>query len=252
MKKHIWTQDYKITSYLVNLRGEAGLFPMLNFIQDVGWQHAMHLEVKLPKHLSWVFTRQKVVMHEWPKWNETILLKTWLRQPQSEQFLVRDYEIYRGDRLLGMASATFTVIDLTTRKIAAIKWPEINGHWQMLDHCLPLHPEKILFKSENVEKLTEFQVRNSDLDLNMHVNNTKYAQWILDALPIDTLVKGPYLNSYEVNFLAEAKLGDLVHIQLANPETTSHQHDFYQFQGQRQSDGKPIFTTLLGARKDPK
>ena len=35
-----WTEEYKIGSFYINLRGRVGLYAMLNFIQDVGWMHA--------------------------------------------------------------------------------------------------------------------------------------------------------------------------------------------------------------------
>lgn len=263
MKPLTWTQDYQVTSFLVNLRGEAGLHAMLSFIQDVGWQHALQLDVKLPKNFTWVFTRQKLVMRSWPKWKETVTIKTWLRSNLTGPFLLRDYEIYRKDDLLGVATATFTAIDLTTRKIGELDWNAFHQILPSHQQSLPITPEKIVFQTGKTQDLVTFQVRNSDLDLNFHVNNTKYAQWILDAIPIDTLTKGPHLHSYEVNFLAEAKLGNEIQLQLIEHEGLpaapppsaldggdSSRIRFFQFQGQRKPDGKPIFTALLGAMEE--
>ena len=61
-------------------------------------------------------------------------------------------------------------------------------------------PKKIIVSSK-CQELARFHVRNSDIDSNNHVNNTRYAQWILDSLPIDLLKKGVELKGYEVNFL---------------------------------------------------
>lgn len=119
MKKQIWTEDYKIASYLVNLRGKAGLYAILNFIQDVGWLHTINMKVKLEKHHGWVFTRQKLEMFEWPAWNQMITIRTWLRPP-SESFMMRDYEIYLADKKIGQCASTFTVMDMQTRKLALI------------------------------------------------------------------------------------------------------------------------------------
>lgn len=52
------------------------------------------------------------------------------------------------------------------------------------------------------EGAARFPVRPSDLDLNGHVNNLSFAQWILNASPL-SMHREHALSSYEVNFLAE-------------------------------------------------
>lgn len=244
-KKLVWNEDYKITSYMVNLRGQAGLYALLNFVQDVGWQHALHLQVQLPKNLAWVFTRQKLIMNEWPAWNQTLTLRTWLRPPDAGPFLFRDYEVFLDDRKIGECTSTFTVMDMSTRKLAPQDWSGYTPIWRE-DHRLPYIPGKNPVRSqEEVQTLASFQVRNSDIDLNHHVNNTKYAQWILDALPIDILRAGVELREYEVNFMAETKLGDLVQVQKTPTDLATGSESFIHFQGLREADQKPVFTASM-------
>lgn len=73
----VFSEDYKITSFMVNLRGRAGLYTVLNLIQDIGWQHAMKLGVQLPQGQGWVFTRQKLTMTEWPRYKDNVTVRTW-------------------------------------------------------------------------------------------------------------------------------------------------------------------------------
>ena len=243
MKKQIWEENYKITSYLVNLRGRAGLYAVLNFIQDVGWQHAIHMEVKLPKNLGWVFTRQKLVMTKWPAWNQDVTIRTWLRPPAGDAFFLRDYEILLKGEKIGECTSTFTVMDMQTRKMAVQDWSEYSHIWRQDGH-LEHKPVKIPFNPE-AENLTEFEVRNSDIDLNQHVNNTKYAQWILDSISIDTLRAEVELQEYEVNFLAETKSGDRVQVQQTVAASEGDDVSRTQFQGLRSSDQKPVFTAQM-------
>ncbi|MCC6137048.1 MAG: acyl-[acyl-carrier-protein] thioesterase [Bdellovibrionaceae bacterium] len=233
-----WTENYKITSYLVNLRKQAGLYSILNFIQDVGWQHGFQLGVQLPDNHGWVFTRQKLVMERWPQWNDTLKIKTWLREPEGA-FLFRDYELYLNDTKIGMCTSSFTVMDQISRKLAIQDWYTYPRFWKT-ESPLTNKPDKIPLKIP-AEDISQFEVRNSDIDLNEHVNNTKYAQWILDSLPINNLKGGVELKGYEVNFLAEMKLGDVITIQ----KTLDESPNLIQFQGQRMSDQKPVFTAQL-------
>ena len=91
----------------------------------------------------------------------------------------------------------------------------------------------------------QFQVRNSDIDLNKHVNNTKYAQWILDALPIQLLQAGVELKEYEVNFLAETKSQDVISVLQTSQDIPAEHLVITQFQGIRQSDNKPVFSAQM-------
>lgn len=239
-KPHIWSEEYKIASYFVNLRGRAGLYAILNFIQDVGWMHARQMNVRLEPSQGWVFTRQSLTMDAWPKWNETITIKTWIRPPQSELFFYRDYEILIGDKKIGECTSTFSVIDMNTRKMVALDHNKLGAVYRE-DYSRTESPEKIPWQTE-AQEIAKFEVRNSDLDMNNHVNNTKYAQWILDAIPLDILKGDVHLQKYEVNFLAETRSGDQVNLQMLKPAENTK---LTQFQGVRAADGKPVFAARL-------
>lgn len=236
----VFQEHYRITSYLVNLRQRAGLYAILNLVQDVGWQQALDLGFDLAgQNLSWVFTRQKLVMQYWPKWNETVTIRTWLRPANATPFVFRDYELFVEERKIGECTSSFTLIDSNTRKLAKPDWSSFEKVWRR-EGWLTHQPEKIILPKE-LEDLAEFEVRNSDLDLNNHVNNTKYAQWILDAVPVQTL-RTAELHEYEINFLAETRKGDRITVQeSALPRVDENA----LFQGLRKSDGKVVFTARL-------
>jgi medium-chain acyl-[acyl-carrier-protein] hydrolase len=240
MPAPIHTEDYRITSYLVNLRQRAGLYAMLNLIQDAGWQQAVELGFDLAgQGLLWVFTRQKLVMRRLPAWNETVSIRTWLRPVEKSPFVFRDYEIFVGEEKIGECTSSFTVIDEKTRKLGQPDWSSFEKVWRRDGH-LSLDPQKIVLE-KGLEDLAAFEVRNSDLDLNNHVNNTKYAQWILDAVPLRAL-KTADLHGYEINFLAETKMGDVITVQTVLPHSSP-----IQFRGLRKADGKVVFAARLTA-----
>lgn len=248
-KQKIWSESYNVASYSVNLKGRAGLYTVLNYIQDVGWQHARHLQIQLPENRGWVFTRQKLIMNYWPKWSENIQIKTWLRPATTDFFLIRDYELYCGENKIGICSSTFSVIDTVARKLAPLNWQDYAHVWNE-NGPLPFVPEKIAPAME-AENLVDFHVRNSDIDLNNHVNNTKYAQWILDAVPIDILKSNIILKEYEVNFLAESKIGDVIKLQkFENNSEDILADQIVHFQGLRATDNKFVFTAKLKIAKE--
>jgi len=239
MKKSLWSESYTVSSFLVNPQKKLGLFGLLNLIQDVAWEHATHLghghDKMIKDNIGWVLTRQKLAMSSWPEWGEKIELRTWIR-PIKGMIAVRDFEFFSKGIKIGDCSTQWLIMDLKTRKPSE-KVLNLDDEYRQ-DAPVNIDASKIIIRSE-LSPLTEFLVRNSDLDLNSHVNNTRYAQWVLDSI-LQHKHSEFFLNSYEVNFIAEAKAGDSVSI-LSTPLVA----DQIQFQGIRASDKKVIFVSTL-------
>lgn len=245
--ENIWEEKYKVTSYLVNLRQRAGLYATLNLIQDIGWVHAFNTKIKLPKNQGWVFTRQNLKMDYWPKWNEVVTIKTWLRTPIEKAFFYRDYELFVDEKKIGQCTSSFTIMNLETRKREEnVNLSLIPNIWQE-NYSLDQKPKKINWL-DNVSDVASFKVRNSDLDMNNHVNNTKYAQWVLDSLSLEDLTGNKELCEYDINFLSEAKSDDEITVQTSGEQSTD-ENFWVQFQGVRNRDQKPIFVVQLKFKK---
>lgn len=246
MDEKIFSQKFTIASYNVNIRKKLGLYGLLNFIQEVGFQHAHHLNIKLNSNQGWVFTRQKLNVLHWPKWGETLETKTWIAKSDSNLFTKREYEIFLNDKKIAECVSTFSVLDLVTRKMEAMNQNQIHLVAQE-SRLTDLVPKKIE-PLQNFNPLTSFVVRNSDLDMNNHVNNTKYAQWILDALPLSVITSNDNVAGYEINFLSEVKPNERIIINSAQKENDS---DIYQFQGVRSEDKKVVFLAeMIKARSE--
>ncbi len=240
MKKNIWTQTYNVNTFLVNPQKKLGLYGLLNLLQDTAWIHATHLghgyESMIKEGTAWVLTRQKLVMDSWPSWGDDVELNTWIR-PLKGIVAIRDFEIYCKGKKIGASTTQWLILDLATRKPSerTISW--------LPEGCLPDAPpvpeaSKVSLKT-NLHEVAQFHVRNSDLDLNGHVNNTKYAQWILDSVSLEKH-REYILNEYEVNFIAETRSGDVISIH-SGPIAD----DKFQFQGVRISDGKVVFAATM-------
>lgn len=232
----LFTHTYPVSSFLVNAQQRLSLVNLLNLLQDVAWLHATALghgvEAMLRDGHAWVLTRQFLHMPDrWPLWGEEVTIRTWLR-PVEGMVANRDFDIWLDDQLLGTACSGWMSIDLQTRRAVPFDLPPDVFRSEGL---LERSPQKILPLAD-AEPLAVFRVRNSDLDGNGHVNNVRYAQWIVDALPLqDTRMH--VVRDYEVNFLAEARPGDEVEIRRLGEH----------FQGWRASDQRVLFTARLAA-----
>lgn len=246
--KTLWTEQYKINSLLVNAMGRLGLYGVLNLMQETAWLHAETLGFGMKameeKNLFWVVTRQTLEMKEWPAFGKTIQVQTWLRPPEGA-FVSREFRIL-GDsgKEIGSCITSWLALDRQSKRILSAQdlypWGEIARQ-----ETTGLVADKIPVEG-TYEKLAKFRVRNSDLDTNQHVNNTKYAQWILDSIPYE-LHRQLRLKSYSVNFLAETHLGDEVQVDRnsSSPDGFTAAEGESLYRGHRVGDERVLFTAKL-------
>lgn len=224
---------------MVDFQCRLSLQNLLNLMQETAWRHADHLghgyAVTNARGAAWVLIRQRVEMERWPEWEEQLQVRTWLRPPQAVT-ITRDFEFLVGDELVGRAAAHWITIDQASRRPIPLVFPDQPGQFREHNH-LEWEPTRLFF-SQPGPILAEFEVRPGDLDMNRHANNTRFAQWLLDALPW-AVHETQILRRYEVNFLAEVRLGDKVAIRTVEGRSGRG------FQGWRAADDRVLFTTRL-------
>jgi acyl-ACP thioesterase len=244
MKRNIviYEQDYKITTIHINSQKLLDLFGILGFLQDIASEHAynhsMGYETMLEKGVFWVLVRQKLIMDKWPKWNDVLHIKTWSVVTKGI-FIIREFEMYIGEIKIGECATTWMILDKNSRKPKDIRETIKNIAFRS-DYSLNFSANKIRLP-KNLINLRKDRVRNSDLDMNNHVNNAKYAQWVLDAIPI-TFHKEHIIKEFEINFLNETFLDDIIMIQ-SNINTT--ENDEIYFCGVNETTQKIAFTSRL-------
>ncbi len=244
---NIWQTEFQVSSFLVDANRRLGLYGLLSLMQESAWSHASHLGFGYARTResggSWVVARQRVEMERWPRWEEAVTVRTWLRPPGAV-LVTRDFEFLVADQSVGYASAHWLTIDHRSRKPTRIPFPDNPALFRQEEH-LTFDPFKIEIL-ETLRSLTEFEVRHSDLDMNGHVNNVRFSQWVLDTLP-PTAHSIYSLQSYQVNFLNEARPGDI--IEILGPDLSSARPGVeIPFQGRRKTDGRIIFVTRMKAR----
>jgi len=246
MTPTIWTQTYDVNTIVLDDQKRLGLLGLLNILQDAACIHAGHsgwgYEDLIRRGTIWVLARQKLVMSDWPVWGDRVAIRTWGR-PTAGPLALREFEIVVGDRKLGECTTSWLILDLQTRRPTKLDRAAFDRQCRT-DGFLTIEAKKIAVPS-GLKPAAEFQVRNSDLDVNGHVNNTRYAQWILDSMAAEELVSFR-LEEYEVNFLSETRVGDTVVIERGGMEPSASGSLRCAFQGRRTSEYKPAFVASLG------
>ena len=211
IKKPEWRTEHVICSYDVDPQLTARLPVLCRFMQDAAYHHAEHLGLGhsflASKQLAWVLSRQRVEIKKFPKWGDAVTVRTW-PSGRDRLFFYRDFEISDGDgAILLQASTAWFVIDVEKRE-------RVNSEFYLSTELPPVGEpvfDKKLgrLKSCGCDSGEAVAVNYGDLDMNAHVNNVRYIEWILNNLTLE-FHQTHCIQSLEVNYLAEAVYGHSV------------------------------------------
>ena len=213
-KKSIWTDRYQVSWYDTDINKKASLSAICNYLQETAWRHADHLDFGLRKgnefEYIWALVRLLVKLERYPAWTETVQVKTWHRGTEG-LFAMRDFEILdaSGSRI-GCATSQWFILDPVTRRPQQAVVDRETMRLTRHDPVMQEQPEKVLI-SGPVEFLSSEKARFAEIDMYRHVNNTRYVEWVLNAIPPEIHGQN-FISSFTIEFLHETKLGDEVDI----------------------------------------
>ena len=137
-------------------------------------------------NLVWIITDYDIEVVRLPRFAEEITIETEALS-YNRLFCYRRFTIYdeASQEIIRML-ATFVLMDRDSRKVHAVE-PDIVAPYQS-------DFDKKLIRGPKYESLEEpfskdYHVRFYDLDMNGHVNNSKYLDWIFEVMGADFLTQ---------------------------------------------------------------
>jgi len=200
---------FEIHSYEIDLKRRLKIPALNRYMQESAWKHAEQLGFGytnlIVKKLTWVLTRMIIQVDKLPLWGETIEVLTW-PSGRDDFFAFRDFQFFRADDSeFGRATSSWCVISLQDRRPQTMDSVALSKYPKVKELMFADRPEKIqpLVKAESEWRTF---VGYQDLDVNEHVNNVRYLDWITETYPLDFL-KTHQLHRLDLNYLAEAFYG---------------------------------------------
>lgn len=202
----MYQEKFFVSSGDVDDHFKLKLSSIFKFFQIVSSNHSELLGLgkkeTIDKGMCWVISRMKVVVFKYPEMLETIIVKTHPGPIMSFLF-PRYYQIYsESGELLATGSACWSLLDAVTHKVIikpvanAINYPS-----ETHPDDIPL-PERIIGKDFSL--LDSRKVRYSDIDINRHLNNIKYIEYLIDIHNVDFYDKN-WISEIVINFEKEIK-----------------------------------------------
>ena len=223
--------SWAVRTYECGPDGAATMASVCNWLQEAASLNAEALAFSKSnfesagENISWVLTHLKVKMARFPKWGKTVTILTF---PRGGRRIVawRDFVLKDSSGAeLGVASSEWMLINLKSRKVVAI--PE--GVFAAANTV-----RKPVFGDEPFPKLRwecgvaaadalAFRARRGDIDLNGHVNNVHYVEWLLESRPE---AAGP-CHELDIVFKSETLAGEEVRVEAVEPEPGVFVHRVY-------------------------
>lgn len=181
----------KIPFDMADMNGHIKLPDVILLSLQVSGMQSIELGVSdktiLEEHnLVWIITDYDIEVVRLPRFAEEITIETEALS-YNRLFCYRRFTIYdeAGQEIIRML-ATFVLMDRDSRKVHAVE-PEIVAPYQSdFDKKLIRGPKYELLE-EPISK--DYHVRFYDLDMNGHVNNSKYLDWIFEVMGADFLTQ---------------------------------------------------------------
>jgi medium-chain acyl-[acyl-carrier-protein] hydrolase len=207
-----WSEEFLTRSYDADCTGKLHIASLFNYFQDVASNHvaALGIGYEVLKNLGyvWVLSRAMVRSTRLPSWGEKGLIETWHVKTDGLLY-IRDFRVSDSARnTLLEATTGWLLMDTGGFRphgpdVLPIPIPP-NVHGRALDE-----PLKKLIPLRDTVRVYERNVLLSDLDVNLHVNNARYVEWIFDCYD-DAFVRSYSPGFIQVNYVGETTLGDTI------------------------------------------
>ena len=215
MEKYCYVQPFNVRYCDVDFKDELKPSTVLAFLEEAACYSAAELGfgyayVK-PRNLAFVVSNvccsfaRPVRLFE-----KDVCVRTWPLPPTYVTF-GREYQLCVGDEVVVNASSRWCLLDLSDGKIASSKRIEGQDYSSYnTDRALEVARWKIpTFALEEGEERFSIKIAASEYDHNMHVNNTRYADYCFNVFTIEELAEKS-LQYFAISYIKQCHEGDIL------------------------------------------
>lgn len=178
--------DYRLRWMDFDQYGRLQPASALDIFQDVATIQAEGMGIGRSAMVSqgvfWAVVRTKLEIAKQPAHCEAVTVRTWPHTPTRFSFL-RDFTMRdAGGDLLVKATSEWVLMDIGSRSFASVMDYYDGPNDFDEARAFERKPRKIARFDEGNRPVVEIVPRYTDIDVNGHVNNACYANYVIDAL----------------------------------------------------------------------
>ncbi|KAJ6342626.1 hypothetical protein OIU78_010541 [Salix suchowensis] len=222
----VYRQNISVRSFEIGGDRKMSFGALLNHLQDTALNQGIITGLLVDgfgstremsrNNLIWVVSTLHVVVDRYPTWTEVVEVDTWM-YASGKNGLGRDW-IFRDSKTgetLANATSVYVMMNRETRKLSKIA-KEMRDELEpyVMDCERPIinkDGRKIqkLDVSAADQRCTGLSPGWKDMDINQHVSNVKYIDWILESVP-HSLMERYDLNAMTLEYKKECDMDSVL------------------------------------------
>lgn len=189
MKNSETSEQYEIEYQNVDYYGEYKYADLLSKLSNLATKNAIEIGLwneSFNGKYGWVLVKQTVKLIRPLIVGENLTVSTRAKGERKIQYF-RTYDLKVNNEVVGGVYSIWTLIDVEKRRIVrpqkvGITIPECEEYNSFVEKYEPL-------LELDTHKVTSRHVLYSDIDLNKHMNNARYLEWVMDLIHQEVLEK---------------------------------------------------------------
>ncbi|MEG2138143.1 MAG: thioesterase [Oscillospiraceae bacterium] len=217
----IYRQSFSVDTRDMDPNNQCRPSALLGFLQETASVAAAELRVDRDQVLEkynvfWMVARMWYRLDRPLRYGDEVTIETWHRGVRAASSY-RDFDMFQNGKKVGEAVSLWVLADGTTHKLAPmtqiVEFEGTDGG----DRCKTLRVPKL--RLPEVLTLEESRrLHYSDEDVNGHVNNARYADFLCDALHLEKLGGNRFVSQLQLDYLAECLPGETLNLAVAEQD----------------------------------
>ncbi|MBP3437653.1 MAG: hypothetical protein J6K61_07105 [Clostridia bacterium] len=213
-----WTERYVTDSHDLDFNGVLSVTALSHYIQESANAQHRHLGPTLEelreKGTAFLLSRFSLSLSRAVLPYEKLRIETFTTESRGYSFN-RVALVFSEEGQVGEASSVWAMVDIESRR--PIRVADSGCFFPPEDYQTP-PPSRIIFPADmEFDAPISHRVGYGECDLNMHMNNTRYANMLCDLLSME----GKYVSEFHIHYLNEAKYKDtlsLLHMKVGEKD----------------------------------
>lgn len=185
-----WIERFKVYDFFCKNQ-ECQLSYLLHMMLETSNEQSRDLgsstDDLMKEGLTWMLYKWNVEIDRYPQYLEEIEIQTWVSSFEKIR-INREFVIQCSGKTICRAQAVFIVVDLKKKKPIALP-SSISSSYPIWNRKNFERVEKI-GKGDLFISNVKWNVLRRDIDMNHHVNNIVFVDWLWEALPKEYAAKG--------------------------------------------------------------
>lgn len=214
MNRNIEEKEYEVHFYEVDYKKRAFIMSLMDYFNDVATFQSEKLGIGIDymtkNNMAWILYKWDISVKKYPMYGDKVIVTT---EPCAFKkfYGYRKFQVLDINReVIATANSAWLLIDINEKKPVRVT-EHIIKTYGLTDRDNEVLKIENIRELEKVDNFVEFRVRYSDIDTNGHVNNEKYAAWLIESVPLE-IVLNYTLTNIKLTYKKESKYGEMVKI----------------------------------------